>query len=118
MESFYKKLQELSTAQSLAANFASGPGEIKEVHAYSVFVVITAATGLSGTFQLQASPDGVNWANVPGANATSVLASVAAAETIMLFDSNVSIPSYPYVQVTFTHTAGTGTANIFLSCKQ
>jgi hypothetical protein len=115
----FKRNQIIAENQSLGANYSSStyvPSEIKEAKSYCAFAIVTGATALNGTFSLQASPDGQNWAPIP--NTSQTVSALAGNAVYYLFDP-IPLPSYPFVQLVWTYSSGSGTLSIaYLSQKQ
>lgn len=117
--------EEISAAQSLAANFTSVPTMIPYMDNCSYQINITT-TNSTGTFAVQASDDYIqqtqdvkgnpgNWVTLPLGGATAAPVAAAANDTILI-DLN-ELP-FNAVRLVYTSTiAGTGTADIWLFNK-
>jgi hypothetical protein len=94
--------------QSLAVSANSLVAEIKEARTFSV-QIITAGSSFSGSVQVQASDDNINWAS-DGSPFT-----ISAAGSQML---NFPDRGYAYVRLAFTAVTGVGTLNALISAKR
>ena len=93
------------TAQSLGANFTSNPFYIGEFDHVGVQIVVTNASGLNGSLQLQRSVDGVSFDNFGSAQTLN-------ANTVICVQ--IQDVYFGYIRANYTRTAGSGDVTIKL----
>ena len=97
------------SATDLASTVTTEAIQVANMHLTSFQIKVSAATGLSGTFNIQASldevqkpTDVVNWVNV----ATETLTTLGAANVYIKSQAD---NCYNFMRVSWTNSAGTGT---------
>lgn len=91
--------------QSLGATFTSASFSIGEFDHIGVQLVITGASSLNGSIQLQRSVDGVSFDNFLSAEAVT-------ADTVIT--KQIADVYFGHIRIVYTRTAGTGTLNVKL----
>lgn len=99
----------IATGQSLAANFSSASTVVSFEDSISYQINVTTSDSI-GTFYLQCSNDGVNFADVGTAG------TVAAANDTIIVD--IADMAEKYIRLRYaSSTAGTGTCDIMLMAR-
>lgn len=91
------------TNQSLGASFTSSAFSVGEFDRAGIQIVVTDASSLNGSLQLQISVDGISWANLNSPSTLTV-------NTVIV--TQLSEPYYKFIRYDYVRTAGTGTLNV------
>lgn len=95
-------------AGDLSGNLTSEAIDVRLQYGFSIFAAWTGTP--TGVLKLQASPDGVVWADVAGVTA-------APAGGAGSYFSNQQWQFYPYVRFVYTRTSGTGSMDLWFTGK-
>ena len=91
--------------QSLGSTFTSASFPVGEFDHVGVQLVITDASSLNGSVQLQRSVDGLSWDNLLTADNVT---------TNTVITKQIQDVYFGYIRLVYTRTAGTGTLNVKL----
>lgn len=103
--------EKLVDAVSMGATITSSPLNVQQAVSFCVQAIWSAGTTPIGTFDLQASNDGLTFTSVLSAPATVENNS----DSLII---NVEKHAYAQIRVVYTRTSGSGTLNVYVNGKR